>query len=226
MSGLGRIIEELPVEDAAATVASAVRRLHRRVRRRPAGTALFACACFAVAGIASNALWRQEEAHPAPFWGASEQDDQRAAAPLAQLAATVARPAERDGAASDLVRRIQERLFADSDADGVLDRETEERIRAFERKMGWPQTGRPTVGLLTALESERDVSERPAATSLGSTLDVAAVQALLNERGYGPLAVDGVMGPRTREAIRRFAATPEGQRVLPSDAKRLAAERG
>jgi peptidoglycan hydrolase-like protein with peptidoglycan-binding domain len=44
---------------------------------------------------------------------------------------------------------------------------------------------------------------------------VAALQCFLNDADFGPVAVDGVYGPQTREALRRVEATFEGPAPRP-----------
>lgn len=208
-------LERLPIEDWAAVCAGGLRRWRRRIARRPGAAAVVLFSAVAVVVTGSNALWRQDARHPAPFWG--ERDN---------AAATFvgSEPDSAPGGRSDLVVRIQEALYAegfyDGDATGVLDEQTGAAIRKFEAAEGLPLSGQPSLGLLAVLEpSQGDTAEevveetRSAAVDAGShaTVDVAAVQRMLNERGYGPLTVDGVMGPRTRAALAAYAGTPQGR---------------
>jgi peptidoglycan hydrolase-like protein with peptidoglycan-binding domain len=144
-----------------------------------------------------------------------------------------AAPADAEtGADADraLVQRVQEGLatggYYAGPPDGVLDEETRGAIRAFERATGLPETGEPSLALLAAvaaegagiappddIESVIAVPTTPVATTAPPTatatasqaLGIADVQRLLNTRGYGPLSVDGKLGPATREALKRFS---------------------
>ena len=83
---------------------------------------------------------------------------------------------------------------------------------------GLPETGAPSLALLAAVAAEdvavAPVVEEPAAPAApagaavptGEPIGIAEMQELLNARGYGPLSVDGKMGPATREALKRFSA--------------------
>lgn len=211
---LSRFIDQLPVEDWAAGVASLTRRLRRRVVRRPGVFALAAVVAGSALLIHQNALWRQSAAHPAPYWGIADSDS----------VVPVDAPAH-----SPLVERIQTVLL-EKPATGILDETTVARIRAFEAEQGLPVTGAPSLALLTALETEATLPARtvemssharPEERAAPKPVDVEALQRLLNQEGFGPLDVDGLMGPRTRAALSRFAQTPEGRARLSSDALAL-----
>lgn len=136
---------------------------------------------------------------------------------LARAPATLDAPAARDPAAgdaagaratettapegSDLVADLQAELAEKGlyrgARDGVLGSGTIEAIEAFQRSRGLAVTGEPTMDLLVALATDAP-AERPKVET------VARVQAALDAAGYGPLAVDGIMGRMTADAIRRF----------------------
>jgi len=203
---IGDRIREWPVEEWAASAARVFRRLRRKVARRP-GRVIAAVVAFTMAGaVASNALWRQEAPHPAPLWGKDEGDEAMAVAAHGGPGGTGSQAADDSG--SSLVVSIQEELAAngyhDGPVTGVLDEPTRAAIRAFERAQGLAETGEPSVGLLAAVTSGVRAVPTPAERG-PSDLDVADIQRLLNEHGFGPLTVDGVMGPKTRSALRRFA---------------------
>lgn len=224
---LSKRLDQLPVEDWAARAAGAMRRMRRRLARRR-GATLAALSCLAgVVLIATNALWRQSEPHPAPFWGEGGSDG--------TLVREVT-PQEPTRERSELVARIQEALRAegyDGAANGVLDAATSTAIAGFEAANGLPITGKPSLGLVAVLDAS-DPSPGAAApnpqgagsevAAHGAQVDVAALQRLLNARGYGPLAVDGVLGPRTRAALAAYAGTAEGRSAIPSRLRALADE--
>lgn len=198
------------MEDWAAAIASGVRRSRRRAARRPGPIVTSAVAVVSSILILKNALFAQEGSHPAPFWGADN-------APVTSIVANAPEP-ER----SPLVGSIEEGLarlgYPVGPLDGALDERTIAAIRAFENDRGLSVTGKPSLALLTLLAPP--VADEAPAIEPGPEVDVAALQRMLNESGFGPLSVDGVWGPRTREALSRYAATQEGQR-LPANLKAL-----
>lgn len=193
-------IERLPVEDWAASVGRVLRRIRRRAQRRRALIVGVAGGGALVIAVAGNALFGQTAPHPAPLWSESERE-------LAVAAHGAPTEAAEPVEVSPLVAKIQEGLsgqgFFAGDPSGVLDDATRSAIRAFERTQGLPETGEPSVGLLAAVSAGVRAVPQPESSP---RLSIADMQRLLNERGYGPLDVDGLMGPRTRSAIERFAA--------------------
>jgi peptidoglycan hydrolase-like protein with peptidoglycan-binding domain len=151
------------------------------------------------AGVAANALYLQAGPHPAPLFGS----------PGAELAVT--RP-------NELVRAVQSGLaeagYYDGAVDGVVGPETAAAIITFERLTGRALTGMVTRDLVTAIEAEiggehaMGDADPDAIAALVTSADsrIAAVQDALSRAGYGQLHADGVIGPRTTEAIRRFQA--------------------
>lgn len=188
-----------------------LRRLGRRVARRrgSAGVAVG----FVVAGalVVSNALWDQQERHPAPLWG--KMPTQALAAHGGDGTRPIPSPAARPvGAvvaapeASSMVLAVQEQLAAadyyDGSISGVMDAPTVAAIEAFEVAQGMPVTGEPNLALLSALSAANTAAPAPASQAVLSVLEA---QRRLNAKGYGPLDEDGKIGPRTRGAMDRFA---------------------
>jgi peptidoglycan hydrolase-like protein with peptidoglycan-binding domain len=151
------------------------------------------------ASVAGNALWLQAGPHPAPLFGVSGEEFAEA------------RP-------NELVRAAQSGLaeagYYDGAVDGVAGPETAAAIITFERLSGRPVTGLVTRGLVAALEAEiggehemgdADPDQIAALVSAADSR-IAAVQGALSRAGYGQLVADGLMGPQTAEAIRRFEA--------------------
>lgn len=204
---IGDRVRDWPVEEWAASAARLARRVRRRAARRRGSLAGVAIAVVMAGAVAGNALWRQDEPHPAPLWGEA-QEVERTMAVAAHGDRDTDQPAPRRADGSSLVGNIQRELAASGyyagPVTGVLDEATRAGIRAFERAQGLPETGEPSVGLLAAVTSGVRAVPSPEEPE-PVDLDVADIQRLLNERGYGPLAVDGVMGPNTRSALRRFA---------------------
>ena len=221
-------IEQLPVEDWAAAAARIVRRVRRRVVRKPARSLGALAAVVAIAAIASNALWEQEGSHPAPIWGSAETAD-KGTRLVAAHSPPSGGPAElvEAGMPDEMVYRVQTALveagYFNSQPDGMLTQETRESIELFEVDRGLPVTGEPSVALLAAFTEETVAAEESETLTVASVIEdresaevpqrgsqatigtVAEIQAALNKTGHGPLTVDGVMGPRTREALDAFA---------------------
>lgn len=209
----GQYIQDLPIEDWAATVAGFARRVRRRAVRRPGMFALLPAVATAVLLIQHNALLQQQSSHPAPFWGLGVEAQ---SAERADVAVT-----------SPLVAQIQTMLL-EQEPSGILDDETVRQIKVFEAERGLPVTGQPSLGLVAALRTEGDAVVETESASAASypPVDIRGLQEILNAEGFGPLEVDGVIGPRTRAALARFAQTAQGQAMLSPAAKALVNDPG
>jgi lytic murein transglycosylase len=101
-------------------------------------------------------------------------------------------------------RALQEGLNAlghDAGAvDGVIGSATRQALRAFQAERGLLPDGFPTIA---QLERVRAAAGGPADGALAPD-EVARLQRLLERLGYRLGAPDGVVGPRTRNAIRAF----------------------
>jgi len=197
--GLFERIERLPVEEWAAAVGGLARRIRRRLARRRGALVGVVASGLLVFAVAGNALFGQSGPHPAPIWGPEDP-------PVAVATHGAADSPRQKTEASPLVAEVQaglsEQGYFDGLATGVLDAGTRAAIAAFERAQGLPETGEPSVALLAAVSDETRAAPRP---DPAPRLSVAQIQRLLNEQGFGPLEEDGLMGPRTREALERFA---------------------
>ncbi len=102
------------------------------------------------------------------------------------------------------LRGIQEALTArgyrPGAADGTVGSRTRAAIRAYERDAGLPVSGEATAELLDHLKFAR----RKAAARRDPPSLVPAVQRALVARGYEPGPIDGIVGTRTRAAVRAF----------------------
>jgi peptidoglycan hydrolase-like protein with peptidoglycan-binding domain len=112
------------------------------------------------------------------------------------------------GMAEAYVRGIQEELaghgYRPGPADGKPGPRTRAAVRAYQRDAGLPVTGEPSKELLDHLMFVLPkVHARPAADVASSEL-VTDVQRHLYERGYYKSTIDGLTGPFTRDAVRRF----------------------
>jgi peptidoglycan hydrolase-like protein with peptidoglycan-binding domain len=170
-----------------------------------------------VAAIVGNALFLQPRMHPSPL--VATRGSTANAAPA---------PATRD----PLMQSVQDALkrlgYYSGPVDGLAGPQTAAAIRAFEAAAGRVPTDRADPDLLAALRSadaapERTASVAPPATAVPVASPpadapthpdtasapppdplVAAVQNALAVAAYGPLSTDGVIGPETRDAIKRF----------------------
>ena len=99
------------------------------------------------------------------------------------------------------VRAIQRELaalgYSPGAADGVEGPRTRRAISAYQRAAGLRETGRASRELLDYMKFS---APRPGSGPAG----IAEIQRLLAARGYYDGAIDGLAGPKTRSAIRRF----------------------
>ena len=185
------------------------RRIIRRLTRPAAlaRTALFLLG----AGVAANALFLQSGPHPAPLFAAEEP------AESADLA-------EPDALVEALQSELKAAGYYEGPVDGLAGPETEAAIVTFERASGREATGAVRPELLEAIHAGAG-APGSAGDADGAEGDrrIAAVQAALSRAAYGPLPPDGLLGPRTRDAIRRFEAD-HGLPVTGEVSERLLAE--
>lgn len=141
-------------------------RLARLMLRHPAGSLGGLLALGVWSAVAVNAVALQSGPHPAPLLGRSDEMTARVAvprpAPESRNASDVRDPeaeAEQRRAREEemaLVRDIQKLLadrgFYAGEPDGLHGGMTEDAIRAFQRKAGLEETGRPTVALFAQIQ--------------------------------------------------------------------------
>ncbi|MCR6633000.1 MAG: peptidoglycan-binding protein [Magnetospirillum sp.] len=149
---------------------------------------------------------------------------QTSSAPSASTGATAA--AGQPAASSDLVRDVQRGLatrgYDVGPQDGVYGASTEQALRRFQQDRRLTASGQIDGQTLAALgviggassTASRDyvpTSRRQGASAAGSRSSVGLashqvreVQQNLADRGYDPGKVDGLWGPRTRQALSGF----------------------
>ena len=94
--------------------------------------------------------------------------------------------------------------YAPGPADGIMGGRTRAAIRAYQRDAGLPVTGRASSELLDHMKFVTPTVERKAPPPLPIAL-VIDVQEELARRAYlADERIDGLDGPRTRAAVRRF----------------------
>ena len=84
---------------------------------------------------------------------------------------------------------------------GEMDAQTRQAIREYQQGQGVAVTGKPSAALLAEL---RVASSEPVTAADLTREQRAAAQRALNARGYEAGPPDGVLGPRSRGAIRTF----------------------
>lgn len=122
---------------------------------------------------------------------------------------SVEEPEEETGASdtdgdTEMIAAIQSELrqrdYRIPAVSGEMDAATREAIRAYERDRGYLVTGRASEELLEDLRADDNREDSDDLTSR----DIADVQQALNDRGYDAGPADGVLGPKTRTAIRTY----------------------
>ncbi len=162
--------------------------------------------------VAGNALLLQPQPHPAPLVSTRTTPDE----PTRYLDASTltAEPEAIERRADDLVLAVQSALRQSGHYGGPLDGlsgpQTEQAILVFQAASSLPATGEPSLELLAEIKAAKAQDQSSlaelAAAEPEPTPDprVAAVQHALAISAYGPLRMDGFLGPQTHDAIRRF----------------------
>jgi peptidoglycan hydrolase-like protein with peptidoglycan-binding domain len=198
-------------------------------RQRPKDALVAAVAAAATLTILINALFMQTGPHPAPIF-ANKPPAHAVPVPAESLLLPRATPVDLGAASrprSEIIVQIQRELsrrgFYDGAADGVYGPATDSAIRDFEEAAGLRPSAEPNDVLLATL-SRSQIKARavpagqrpdPIAELLAPSRRVIAVQRALTDFGYGQIKANGIEGPETQAAIRRF----EQERRLPSTGK-------
>lgn len=89
--------------------------------------------------------------------------------------------------------------------DGLFGSNTRRAVRSFQSGNAMPADGFPTSALLDRVRVRAGVAPAPPREAVGlERSGVRELQRLLNRLGYGVGSPDGVIGSRTRDAIRDF----------------------
>lgn len=117
----------------------------------------------------------------------------------------------------ELQEALTELGFDTGGVDGILGRRSRSALRAFQRSQSMIPDGYPSMPVLELVRRAVAAREAPVlaiAVGQANTADVREIQALLSGIGYDTGGVDGLPGPRTRDAISRFA---EARGMPPTD---------
>ncbi len=116
-------------------------------------------------------------------------------------------PAMAKAYAMGIQEKLAQKGYEPGLIDGVIGPETRAAIRAYQRDAGLPVDGVATDSLLDHLTfvAPRNAASAAVKRQTGQPSSfIRQVQTRLKARGYDPGPVDGVLGYRTRNAIRRF----------------------
>jgi peptidoglycan hydrolase-like protein with peptidoglycan-binding domain len=127
----------------------------------------------------------------------------RSAVTIEQLAALAAKEGMQEALATDLQRELAALGFYQDQVDGQYGPRLRQAIEAYQRAHDLEVTGEPTARLLDHIRFMGQVGDA-ASPADPAQLDVRAVQEGLARLGYAPGPQDGVLGPRTADAIREF----------------------
>ncbi len=120
------------------------------------------------------------------------------------------------GLSGEDVRKLQHALtklgYNPGAIDGIFSSQTKAAVSTFQRDKNLVQDG--IVGPATAAALNRSLV-LPAYLKLGSRgPEVNVLQAFLQQFGYDPGPVDGILGPKTRDAVisfqRDYGLPPDG----------------
>ena len=184
--------------------------------------------------VSANALWYQPFPHAGAFFATrSIEDFPRAGADEPETTINIVRPAVKSDPTVEQVQGILKDLdFYSGTVDGISGPNTRKAIQAYQQKVGLPATGEIDAVLLDQLGAKQttaaiphpvprpvDSAMAPAAASApvpipaSASADAAAqvpdariikIQAGLKAFGNDDMQLDGVVGARTKAAIKEF----------------------
>lgn len=103
------------------------------------------------------------------------------------------------GLIADIQAQLQRHGYDPGPANGVLTAKTRQAILAYQRDTRLPPDGVASPRLAEDLRATQGQGPGP-----GAEDPVVATQAALRQLGFRPGPIDGIVGPRTRDAIIRF----------------------
>jgi peptidoglycan hydrolase-like protein with peptidoglycan-binding domain len=191
----------------------------RLLLHRPRECVLTSAGIAAATAIAINGLFLQSGPHPAPIFalaspslsaGGGLPASTRSRGPVAEIVRSDPAARPRAEVIADIQRELARRGFYDASVDGTLGAKTDAAIREFEQSAGLKPTGEASEALLQSIlrtaAAARSGAPRkdPIAGLIASSRQLVAIQRALSDFGYGPLEINGILGPDTRAAIERF----------------------
>jgi peptidoglycan hydrolase-like protein with peptidoglycan-binding domain len=175
--------------------------------------------------VSANALWYQPFPHSGAFFATRNVENfPRAEQVEPETTINIVRPETPEG--DPVVEQVQNTLrhlgFYTGAADGLAGPATRDAVAAYQRKVGLPGTGTIDDELLNQLGTAPFAASVPTPTprtdttssiptdtsSTGAAPDaqIIKIQAGLKAFGNDSIQLDGVVGARTKAAIREFQA--------------------
>lgn len=197
------------------------------IGRNPGAVAGMTAFVVALCFISANALWNQQQPHTTTFFVTREAiaapeptfaDEPEAEEPAAEEVL----PAAQQRRGDPMVERVQSmlidlQLYAGA-VDGLVGPQTRKAVEDYQKLAGLDVSGEITEDLLRDLSTQlpdrtdaiapapRPEASTPAATQVAapSHEEVARIQAGLRAFGHDGIEIDGVVGMKTKSAIREF----------------------
>lgn len=211
--------EPHPAMAAAAAVGAAV-------ARRPALAGGSTAFLVALAFVSANALWYQPFPHPDALFPTREMARGEAGPLVHETTILIERPQPAEG---DPTTKAAQTVLKDlglyqGTIDGLPGPATRDAVAAYQKAAGLPVTGMIDAALLEQLDTGATAAitpqprpTQPAAAGEpiparfegedSTAVDrIRKIQAGLREFGRKDVTIDGVVGTRTRAAIREFQA--------------------
>jgi len=203
-----------------------LRAVGRFVTRNPAAVGGSTAFLVALAYVSANALWYQPHAHVGAFFATRDPAIDLARSEPGEPETTIrlerpATPAVPDESTRSAQGMLKELRLYDGVVDGIYGPNTRNAVAAYQDAIGVAGSGAVDDALLEqlgrSLETGGVVSAPPAPvqTAAADTIDevlaaegsdptIADIQRGLKAFGNESIEVDGVIGQRTRSAIREF----------------------
>jgi len=197
------------------------------IARNPAAVGGSTAFLVSMLYVSANAIWYQPHAHTEPLFVTRAFEtfvDPKQTADRAQPQTTIKieRPDESappPRLSDPVVERVQRVLsdlgFYAGDVDGIKGPNTSQAVEAYQRKLGLTPSGAIDQELLEQLGADETTgaivpSPRPQATAASPTTEkgalIAKIQTGLRAFGNKDIEVDGLLGTRTKSAIKEFQA--------------------
>ena len=213
-----------PLGDLAHAVLIA---LGGAIGRNPGAVAGITAFVVALSFISANALWNQQQAHTTTFFVTREPmaapaptfaDEPEAEEPAVEEVL----PAAQQRRGDPMVERVQSMLIDlqlySGTVDGLVGPQTRKAVEDYQKLAGLDVSGEISEDLLRDLATQaptrtdavapapRPAPSTPASTEAAapSSEDVARIQAGLRAFGHDGIEIDGVVGMKTKSAIREF----------------------